>query len=136
MPVLAKIKGHYYLDGRPVSRYRCNGCGSTWTAWLVPDWLPFMPMYDICCRHDFRYVCGGSEYHRQVADAEFRDGILSLKQGRCRFIQRFIERVANRRWRVVRALGDCGSFEFTKSGEPRRPVYLDGEVYFYDDELA
>lgn len=131
---IVTVGGKTYFNGRPVTKYQCNGCGSAWTAWLVPDWLPGLPLHGYCCEHDWAYWRGGGESHRNAADFRFKRRILSRGIGKSRLFRAFVRCVARLYWRAVDRLGDNGSFVYTKSGEPREPVEIEGEYFFYDDE--
>lgn len=133
-PIVEVIRGKEYIGGRAVTRFECNGCGSRYTRWIL-DTLPYLPMREICCSHDFAYWCGGSEDERKDADDFFKKGILSFQDGHCALARWYIRRVAGARWFMVRCFGWYGSFVYTRSGEPRKPFYSGGFAYFFDDEV-
>jgi len=55
----------------------CNGCGSGWSAKIIPNAIYGMGIKDICCIHDDRYeVIEKSIAHKQMSDREFLNNLV------------------------------------------------------------
>lgn len=121
-----------------VERFVFNGCGSSMTQYLVPDWLPAVgSMKEACFQHDLAYWAGGDELDRDSADETFRQMILAKQSERSWWISKwFIRRVANVRFWFVSNFGSKGSFEYTISGNPRQPYACSGEIFFRIGDLV
>jgi len=56
----------------------CNGCGSGWSALIVPNSIYGLGIKKVCCIHDDRYERGGNMEDKRLADREFLDNLLML----------------------------------------------------------
>ena len=55
----------------------CNGCGSGWSAKLIPDTIYGMSIRHICCIHDDRYeTVNKSIEHKEMSDREFMNNMI------------------------------------------------------------
>ena len=53
----------------------CNGCGSGWSIYLVPDTIYGMNIRDVCCPHDFDYKMGRTNADKEAADRRFKNNL-------------------------------------------------------------
>jgi len=53
----------------------CNGCGSGFTAKLVPNTIYGLNIRHICCGHDDRYSHGATIEYKQMSDREFLNNL-------------------------------------------------------------
>ena len=56
-------------------REGCNGCGTGWNQYLVPNTVYGLNIRIVCCIHDFGYEVGGTEEDRKLRDDEIHDNI-------------------------------------------------------------
>jgi len=70
------LKLNHHKDYKPDNN--CNGCGSGWSALIVPDTIYGLDIKQVCCIHDDRYERGGNLDDKRLADREFLDNLLIL----------------------------------------------------------
>ena len=56
-------------------RKDCNGCGTGWNKYLVPNTIYGLNIRIVCCIHDDDYERGGTEEDRHTADERIHDNI-------------------------------------------------------------
>jgi len=56
----------------------CNGCGSGWSAKLIPNSIYWVNIRPACCIHDNRYKNGKTAEDKASADREFLNNMLRL----------------------------------------------------------
>lgn len=61
-----------------VPKKDCNGCGSGWTAKLIPNTIYFLNIRPACCIHDDRYEHGTTIQDKEEADREFLNNMLRI----------------------------------------------------------
>lgn len=77
---LEKLKEHLIVpDGFwetwEEKRKSCNGCGTGWNKYLVPNTVYGLNIRIVCCIHDEDYERGGTEEDRKLADERIHDNI-------------------------------------------------------------
>jgi len=70
------MKLNHHKDYKPDSN--CNGCGSGWSYYIVPNTIYGLNIRQVCCYHDDRYERGGNMEDKRLADREFLDNLLML----------------------------------------------------------
>lgn len=84
----------------------CNGCGSGWSAKLIPDNILFMNIRPICCIHDDRYEHGTTIEEKEEYDREFRNNLLrKIDSMPWYFPESLAKPIANFYYRKVRDYG-------------------------------
>ena len=56
-------------------RKGCNGCGTGWNKYLVPNTVYGLNIRIVCCIHDEEYERGGTEEDKVIADNNIHDNI-------------------------------------------------------------
>lgn len=77
---LDKLKEHLlvpegFWETWEETRKDCNGCGTGWNKYLVPDTVYGLNIRIVCCIHDEDYRRGGTEVGRKFADERIHDNI-------------------------------------------------------------
>lgn len=62
------------------SDYKGNGCGSGWTATIVPDSLGGIDISEACNIHDYDYEVGGTQEDKERADFNFLINMIIIIQ--------------------------------------------------------
>lgn len=77
---LGKLKEHLivsdgFWDRWGEKRKTCNGCGTGWNKYLVPDTVYGLNIRVVCCIHDDDYERGGTQKDKDKADNNIHDNI-------------------------------------------------------------
>jgi len=56
-------------------RKSCNGCGTGWNKYFVPNTVYGLNIRIVCCIHDDDYKRGGTEEDRKMYDERIHDNI-------------------------------------------------------------
>jgi len=58
--------------------YKSNGCGSGWSAKIIPNTIYGVDIKPACRLHDWSYQAGATIQHKEQADREFLNNMLRL----------------------------------------------------------
>jgi hypothetical protein len=56
----------------------CNGCGTGWSASIIPNTIYFLNIKECCCIHDYMYEAGSTIEHKKEADRVFLNNMLRI----------------------------------------------------------
>jgi len=71
MSKLYEPEGYYKED-------KCNGCGTGWSASLIPNTIYGLCIYRACCIHDYMYEVGTTIEDKEEADRVFLNNLLRI----------------------------------------------------------
>ena len=57
------------------NKKNCNGCGTGWNKYLVPNTIYGLNIRIVCCIHDEEYEIGGTQEDKDRADDNIHDNI-------------------------------------------------------------
>jgi len=66
-----------YIGDMPTS-YKSNGCGSGWSARLIPNTIYFLSIREACRIHDYMYSVGKTIEDKEKADRVFLNNMLRI----------------------------------------------------------
>lgn len=96
-------------------RKDCNGCGTGWNRYIVPDSVYGLNIRIVCCVHDFDYEIGGTEEDKKRFDENLHDNIEMIIDLYDRWY--YPTRLANRRADTYRfAVNHAGNSSFNFKG--------------------
>ncbi len=58
--------------------YKSNGCGSGWSAKLIPDKIYGVSIREACKIHDHAYEVGKTDEDKKIADNQFLLNLLTI----------------------------------------------------------
>ena len=61
-----------------VQKEDCNGCGTGWSASLVPNTIYTLDIKPACCIHDFMYEIGQTIEDKEEADRVFLNNMIRI----------------------------------------------------------
>ena len=61
--------------------YKCDGCGSGWSAKFIPNTIYFLSIKEACRIHDYAYEKGKTLEDKEKADREFLNNLLRIIEG-------------------------------------------------------
>lgn len=56
----------------------CNGCGTGWSAKIIPNTIYFLSIKAVCCVHDYMYEVGKNIKDKEEADRVFLNNLLRV----------------------------------------------------------
>lgn len=64
------------------SGYKSNGCGSGWSARIIPNTIYGVSILEACRRHDYMYGVGKTIEDKEEADRVFLNNMLRLVEAK------------------------------------------------------
>jgi len=62
--------------------YKSNGCGSGWTANLIPNTIYGVSINPACVIHDYAYLVGRTIQDKEQSDREFLNNMIRLVEAK------------------------------------------------------
>jgi len=99
-------------------RKDCNGCGTGWNKYFVPNTVYGLNIRIVCCIHDYEYELGGTERDKKLADENIHDNIENIIDlyDRWYYPQGLAKKRADTYRFFVQQMGDS-SFNYTDKEE-------------------
>ena len=94
-----------------IERKKCNGCGSGWSAGLIPDSLLGCDITEACNIHDYMYTIGTTIEAKKEADRVFLNNMTRIILGRGGLLTRWRLWLARRYYNAVKYYGGAAFWE-------------------------